>query len=401
MKPLKKLNKTELQDLNTLKQSLNNIVNTSKGKGFEEIVSLIIQYLSLLEDKKYSYFIELIEDQRKKDISLTLNLSQKSLEAIEYEASWLQKYLEKKRLLDRRLYILTESLLIITSVPWRSNDITSSYEIFKRLYDILFQIFKKNNLKDGDNYDVLKAFFKRYLEGKTDFIDGDEIPPYDLPCEHIKYNENNSERTSSIIDYLAEYNKLTGIEKESIWYYYYTLQEFRNLYIGDKFSPFFYPSGIVRRFTREEDIKKIKNSEYDKLKFYTTNRLVTFLEILNLKLEILIDEIILCHKAHKIDVYYDYSLSTLCFKDQIIPMRQNTTEDAVCRAIFSNPEKTFKKWEVEDIVEAIGEHEVDIKQKQKIRSACRRINDKMAKETTIKDLFIITKYTIQINPKYL
>lgn len=79
-------------------------------------------------------------------------------------------------------------------------------------------------------------------------------------------------------------------------------------------------------------------------------------------------------------------------------------QDSLCRVIFRNKKNMIKKWNWDEVLDKqIGMEKIyDAKKDwRKVYDPGRAINRNVAVETGVKDLLIVTKRTIRVNPKYL
>ena len=95
-------------------------------------------------------------------------------------------------------------------------------------------------------------------------------------------------------------------------------------------------------------------------------------------------------------LYYDSQQGLLLFNGKEIHIPANTDLEEVCKKIFKNP--TAKRWTWEQVFK---DDDITANRQQKLYTASRGINTKVAKETTVKDLLIVKMKFTQINPKYL
>lgn len=80
--------------------------------------------------------------------------------------------------------------------------------------------------------------------------------------------------------------------------------------------------------------------------------------------------------------------------DDISP---NSNESKLCEVVLKNTKSMRKEWSWDEIVEAWGDMSKD-QDNTVIYRAGRRINDKVARKTEVKKLFIVTTKTIKVNP---
>lgn len=96
-----------------------------------------------------------------------------------------------------------------------------------------------------------------------------------------------------------------------------------------------------------------------------------------------------------------YEPPNILFQGKSIPITANTYQDSICSIAFKNKVAMTKQWSWDEIFEERGELNPEKGWWRKIYMAGREINDKIAIQTGIKDLLIVKKRTIAVNPKYL
>lgn len=85
-----------------------------------------------------------------------------------------------------------------------------------------------------------------------------------------------------------------------------------------------------------------------------------------------------------------------------IPLLPDTNEEMLCRVVFKNKKALIKLWYMDEIVEAMGEGIEQTKYwKRRLYQTARQLNDKIAKETGLKDFIVYTTKTICVNPIFL
>lgn len=98
---------------------------------------------------------------------------------------------------------------------------------------------------------------------------------------------------------------------------------------------------------------------------------------------------------------YDINTGIITFLGKQIQIPLNTKLEMVCRIVLKNLTNMKRKWSWDEIVEENREEPENFTARQ-IYNATRSINDKVAIETQIKDLFLTKPYTsVQLNPKFL
>lgn len=98
---------------------------------------------------------------------------------------------------------------------------------------------------------------------------------------------------------------------------------------------------------------------------------------------------------------YDPQSSMLFFSDKTIPIPTNTNQSELCKVIFENKTSVNREWSWDELLDKWGGGYEDTDQWRVVYNAGREVNKKVAIETGIKDLLIVKKQTIKLNPKYL
>lgn len=101
----------------------------------------------------------------------------------------------------------------------------------------------------------------------------------------------------------------------------------------------------------------------------------------------------------KKNLSFDETKSLLKIDEAIVKLQKNSDQYHLLRIIFENKDERSKQWFYSEIAEKfdalanLGD--------KKFYNAAYQINQKIARETGLKDVFITTTQSIQINPKYL
>lgn len=97
-----------------------------------------------------------------------------------------------------------------------------------------------------------------------------------------------------------------------------------------------------------------------------------------------------------------YKNKMICFCGKEIPVPEDTNIEQVCRVIFRDKESMLKDWSNDEMIECWDTQiEICKKNLRKVYTAGLALNEKIAMETTIKELFLVTTKSIRINPFYL
>lgn len=100
----------------------------------------------------------------------------------------------------------------------------------------------------------------------------------------------------------------------------------------------------------------------------------------------------------KTSLTYDKASCVIKLGDKAIKIPPDTNQDELCEVVLKNKTTIHKEWSYDEILEQWGD-DFDTKLWRRIYSAAREINAKVAIETGIKDFFITTLKTVQINPQ--
>lgn len=101
-------------------------------------------------------------------------------------------------------------------------------------------------------------------------------------------------------------------------------------------------------------------------------------------------------------VTYNKKNAELIIDDIKINIRANTSQHYICNVLFADKETIKRVWELDDVVEAIGEHIwTDKNWKSIIYNTIRHLNNKIQIQTGIEKFILYDNKTIIVNPKYL
>lgn len=99
---------------------------------------------------------------------------------------------------------------------------------------------------------------------------------------------------------------------------------------------------------------------------------------------------------------YNSKNAELVIDDRKINLRADSNQHYLCKVIFENEISVKKVWEIDDIVQAIGEYLFTERNwKSRIYNTIRHLNDKIQSQTGISKFIIYDNKTIIVNPKYL
>ena len=98
---------------------------------------------------------------------------------------------------------------------------------------------------------------------------------------------------------------------------------------------------------------------------------------------------------------YDDVACKISFRDKSIPIPQNTDQESLCRVVFADKNNVTQVWSWDEMLEKWGGNYESKDAWRKVYNAGREVNKKIAIETGVKDLLIVKKHTVTLNPKYL
>jgi|GEM_PF-4676957 len=82
-----------------------------------------------------------------------------------------------------------------------------------------------------------------------------------------------------------------------------------------------------------------------------------------------------------------------------IQLPYDSDQDLLCKVLMENDRAIRREWSWDEIFEQWGEpHSKE--DWRRVYNAGREVNQKIACETTIKDLLLVHKFSIALNPKY-
>jgi hypothetical protein len=83
-----------------------------------------------------------------------------------------------------------------------------------------------------------------------------------------------------------------------------------------------------------------------------------------------------------------------------IQIPYNSDQDLLCKTIFKSSATMRKEWSWDEVIEKWGEDASPRKGWRTVYNAGREVNDKVSTETTVKDLLLVKKLTIAVNPRF-
>jgi len=97
---------------------------------------------------------------------------------------------------------------------------------------------------------------------------------------------------------------------------------------------------------------------------------------------------------------YDRISHKIRFAGVEIQIPYNSDQDFLCQTILKNAAALRKEWSWDEMLEKWGENVSPEKGWRTVYNAGREVNNKIATETTVKNLLLVRKLTVAVNPKY-
>jgi cytochrome c biogenesis protein ResB len=98
---------------------------------------------------------------------------------------------------------------------------------------------------------------------------------------------------------------------------------------------------------------------------------------------------------------YDLVSHKINFAGVDIQIPYNSDQDLLCKTILRSMASMRKEWSWDEMLEKWGEDATPGKGWRTVYNAGREINNKIATETTVKNLLLVRKLSIAVNPKYI
>jgi hypothetical protein len=98
---------------------------------------------------------------------------------------------------------------------------------------------------------------------------------------------------------------------------------------------------------------------------------------------------------------YDKDKRQLVFCNTIIQIPADSDQEGLCKALFRSGKPTKKPLDIGDALLKLGVPADKLKDNKKISYAKRELNERIAKQTQIDDLFVIANRQISFNEKYV
>ena len=108
-------------------------------------------------------------------------------------------------------------------------------------------------------------------------------------------------------------------------------------------------------------------------------------------------------EENKIKSHFNPYTTEIGLVGKSIKIPPNTNQFYLCKTIFKNGVSKKKKWTWDEILEDWGERDIKTEKSywRKVYSAAREVNQKVAVETSLKDFFLTSTLTVQLNPKFI
>ena len=98
---------------------------------------------------------------------------------------------------------------------------------------------------------------------------------------------------------------------------------------------------------------------------------------------------------------YDVISHKIRFAGVDIAIPYNSDQDALCRTLLKDKRTMSREWSWDEIMEKWGEASFGKDSWRRIYNAGREINQKVAGETTVKDLLLVRKLSVAVNPRFM
>ncbi len=98
---------------------------------------------------------------------------------------------------------------------------------------------------------------------------------------------------------------------------------------------------------------------------------------------------------------YDLISHKIRFAGVDIAIPYNCDQDSLCRTLLKDEAAMSREWSWDEILEGWGETSFGKESWRRIYNAGREINQKVASETTVKDLLLVRKFSIAVNPRFM
>ena len=100
-------------------------------------------------------------------------------------------------------------------------------------------------------------------------------------------------------------------------------------------------------------------------------------------------------------VKYNKKTAELAIDDKLISIKADTNQHYLCKILFSSKASIKRTWEIDEIVEAMGEyHDIQKGWTKKIYNTVRHLNQKIKAETGNDNFILYHNKTVLVNPKY-
>lgn len=101
------------------------------------------------------------------------------------------------------------------------------------------------------------------------------------------------------------------------------------------------------------------------------------------------------------EVKYNKKTAELIIDNKTIKIMADTNQHYLCKILFANKTSIKRTWEIDEIVEAMGEyHDIQKGWTKKIYNTVRHLNQKIKAETGIDNFILHHNKTVLVNPKY-
>lgn len=259
----------------------------------------------------------------------------------------------------------------------------------KRVAAQVLKAIKKKRI----SFPELDEAIKEYEHKPSDYMDLVDIIGAlyrngykDLVADFVETDKSGEMRDFKISDHYKEfmdvYEMLLEGHRSAIWGALRDLEEvFQVVHIQKKLRDYI----RARKFTKDQYSNQI-------------------FRVHNFILNKLLEEYVPLQELNNPEINtpsFNKETNELQFLGKVIKFHLDSKEKDLCSIVFKSSARR-KEWMFIDILDLLKESvEVDEGQRMVLYRAGRRINEKVAKTTLVKDLLVLTTKSIRINPKYL
>lgn len=101
------------------------------------------------------------------------------------------------------------------------------------------------------------------------------------------------------------------------------------------------------------------------------------------------------------EIHYDEDAKALCIRENVVKLAANAAKQRHLAAVLARDSDLGKEWLYDEIIEDVDHDQPTVKLRESYDNAAYQLNEKVRKETGMKDFLIKTNKTVKINPQYL